>query len=108
MHAVATGDVVISLYAYSGTVHSLAGESAKCILHDWRNAPENRYNLGAREGLGLTKPFNLMAIPRVGRPERVLMSKSNLEDGVADAIAATALISVVLVGVMIWLSGLPS
>ena len=36
------------------------------------------------------------------------MSKSNLEDGVADAIAATALISVVLVALMIWLSGLPS
>ena len=36
------------------------------------------------------------------------MSKSNLEDGVADSIAATALISVILVGVMIWLSGLPS
>ena len=52
--------------------------------------------------------FNLMAIPHVRRPERVLMSKSNLEDGVADAIAATALISVVLVGVLIWLSGLPS
>ena len=36
------------------------------------------------------------------------MSKSKLEDGVADAIAATALISVALVTLMIWLSGLPS
>ena len=36
------------------------------------------------------------------------MSKSNLEDGVADAIAAAALISVALVALMIWLSGLPS
>ena len=52
--------------------------------------------------------FNLIAIPHVRRPERISMSKSNLEDGVADAIAATALISVVLVGLMIWLSGLPS
>ena len=36
------------------------------------------------------------------------MSKDNLEDGVADAVAATALISVGLVTLMIWLSGLPS
>ena len=36
------------------------------------------------------------------------MSKSKLEDGVADAIAATTLISVALVALMIWLSGLPS
>ena len=36
------------------------------------------------------------------------MSRSNLEDGVADAIAATALISVALVTLMIWLSGLHS
>ena len=35
------------------------------------------------------------------------MSKSNLEDA-RDAIAATALISVALVALMIWLSGLPS
>jgi len=54
------------------------------------------------------KPFNLIAILHVRRPERSSMSKSNLEDGIADAIAATALISVVLVGLMIWLSGLPS
>ena len=53
-------------------------------------------------------PFNLMAIPHVRRQESFLMSKSNLEDGVADAIAATALISVILVGVLIWLLGLPS
>ena len=51
MNAVAIGDVEIFLYAYFGTVHSLAGESAQCIHHDWRNAPENRYNLAAREGL---------------------------------------------------------
>ena len=36
------------------------------------------------------------------------MAKSNMEDGVADAIAATAIISVVLVTLVIWLSGLPS
>ena len=53
-------------------------------------------------------PFNPNAIPRLRGPERTLMSKSNLEDGVADAIAATALISVALVTLMIWLSGLPS
>jgi hypothetical protein len=41
------------------------------------------------------------------RKENV-MSKSNLEDGVADAIAATALISVALVTLMIWLTSLPS
>ena len=53
-------------------------------------------------------PFDPSGIPHVRRPERTLMSKSNLEDGVADAIAATALISVALVALMIWLSGLPS
>ena len=53
-------------------------------------------------------PSKLSAIPRLRRPERTSMSKSNLEDGVADAIAATALISVALVALMIWLSGLPS
>ncbi len=36
------------------------------------------------------------------------MSKSKLEDGTADAIAAIALISVALVALMIWLLGLPS
>ncbi|MEK9534301.1 MAG: methionine synthase [Halieaceae bacterium] len=36
------------------------------------------------------------------------MSKSKLEDGVADAVAATAIISVVLVTLVIWLSGFPS
>ena len=36
------------------------------------------------------------------------MAKSNMEDGVADAIAATAIISVVLVTLVIWLSGFPS
>ncbi len=36
------------------------------------------------------------------------MAKSNMEDGVADAIAATAIISVVLVTLIIWLSGFPS
>ena len=52
--------------------------------------------------------FNPSAILHVRGPERTLMSKSKLEDGVADAIAATALISVALVALMIWLSGLPS
>ena len=36
------------------------------------------------------------------------MAKSNMEDGVADAIAATVIISVVLVTLVIWLSGFPS
>ncbi len=36
------------------------------------------------------------------------MSKSNLSDGTADAIAATAIISVVIVGMYLWLSGMPS
>ncbi|MDG2459591.1 MAG: methionine synthase [Luminiphilus sp.] len=36
------------------------------------------------------------------------MAKSNMEDGIADAIAATALISVGLVTLIVWLSGLPS
>ncbi len=36
------------------------------------------------------------------------MAKSNMEDGVADAIAATAIICVVLVTLVIWLSGFPS
>ena len=36
------------------------------------------------------------------------MSKSKLEDGVADAVAATAIISVVLVTLVIWLSGSPA
>tara|TARA_B100000963_G_C22281703_1_gene517413 strand:+ start:432 stop:617 length:186 start_codon:yes stop_codon:yes gene_type:complete len=52
--------------------------------------------------------FNPKAIPHFRQSGRNLMSKSNLEDGVADAIAATALISVALVALMIWLSGLPS
>ena len=36
------------------------------------------------------------------------MAKSNMEDGAADAIAATAIISVVLVTLVFWLSGFPS
>ena len=36
------------------------------------------------------------------------MAKGNMEDGMADAIAATTIISVVLVTLVIWLSGLPS
>lgn len=36
------------------------------------------------------------------------MSKSKIEDGMADAIAATGIISIVLVTLVIWLSGLPS
>lgn len=54
------------------------------------------------------KPFVYIRVADFRRPGRTLMSKSNLEDGVADAIAATALISVALVALMIWLSGLPS
>ena len=53
-------------------------------------------------------PFTHSAVADATGPGRTLMSKSNLEDGVADAIAATALISVALVTLMIWLSGLPS
>ncbi|MBL6699066.1 methionine synthase [Luminiphilus sp.] len=36
------------------------------------------------------------------------MSKSKIEDGMADAIAATGIISVVLLTLIIWLNGLPS
>ncbi|MDG1214956.1 MAG: methionine synthase [Luminiphilus sp.] len=36
------------------------------------------------------------------------MSKSKIEDGMADAIAATGVISVVLLTLIIWLNGLPS
>ncbi|MEK9654292.1 MAG: methionine synthase [Halieaceae bacterium] len=36
------------------------------------------------------------------------MSKSKIEDGMADAIAATGIISIVLVTLVIWLSGFPS
>jgi hypothetical protein len=36
------------------------------------------------------------------------MSRSNLSDGAADAIAATAIISVVILTMYIWLSGMPS
>jgi len=54
MNAVAIGWVEIFLQAYFGTVHSLAGESAKCIHNDWRNAPENRYNFAAHKGVEST------------------------------------------------------
>ena len=36
------------------------------------------------------------------------MSKSKMEDGTADAVAATAIISIVLVTTITWLSGFPS
>ncbi|MGA0151577.1 MAG: methionine synthase [Luminiphilus sp.] len=36
------------------------------------------------------------------------MSKSKIEDGMADAIAATGIISIVLVTLIVWLSGFPS
>ena len=36
------------------------------------------------------------------------MSSDNLSDGTADAIAATAIIAVVIVGMYLWLSGMPS
>ena len=48
----------------------------------------------------------LMACPAL--PGEEMMAKSNMEDGIADAIAATALISVGLVTLIVWLSGLPS
>ncbi len=35
------------------------------------------------------------------------MSSSKLSDGAADAIAATAIIAVVILGLYIWLSGMP-
>ena len=40
--------------------------------------------------------------------EDIVMSKSNLSDGAADAIAATAIISVVILTMYLWLSGMPS
>ena len=36
------------------------------------------------------------------------MSQSKLSDGAADAIAATAIVTVVVLGMYIWLSGMPS
>tara|TARA_B100001063_G_scaffold245136_1_gene279899 strand:+ start:1394 stop:1504 length:111 start_codon:yes stop_codon:yes gene_type:complete len=36
------------------------------------------------------------------------MSKSKIEDGMADAMAATGIISIVLLTLIIWLNGLPS
>lgn len=36
------------------------------------------------------------------------MSKSKIEDGMADAIATTGIISIVLVTLIVWLSGFPS
>ena len=54
MSAVASGEVEILMQAYFGTFHSSAGESAQCIHDYWRNGPDNRYNLAAREGLDLT------------------------------------------------------
>jgi hypothetical protein len=36
------------------------------------------------------------------------MSKSKIDDGMADAIAATGIISIFLVTLVIWLSGFPS
>jgi hypothetical protein len=35
------------------------------------------------------------------------MSSSKLSDGAADAIAATAIIAVVILGMYLWLSGMP-
>lgn len=54
MSAVANGWVEIFPQAYFGTVHSLAGESAKCIHNDWRYGRDNRYNRAAREGMEST------------------------------------------------------
>jgi len=36
------------------------------------------------------------------------MSKSNLSDGAADAIAVTAIISTLVLAMYIWLAGMPS
>jgi hypothetical protein len=36
------------------------------------------------------------------------LEKERVADGVADAIAATAIISIVVLGMYIWLSGMPS
>lgn len=36
------------------------------------------------------------------------MSKSNMEDGAADAFAAAALVAVVVVSLYLWLGGMPS
>ena len=54
MNAAAIGWVEIFLQPYFGTVHSLAGESAKCTHNDWRNGRDNRYNRAAREGVAST------------------------------------------------------
>ena len=36
------------------------------------------------------------------------MAKSNLNDGAADAIAATAIVTLVVFSLYLWLSGMPS
>jgi hypothetical protein len=36
------------------------------------------------------------------------MAKSNLNDGTADAIAATAIVTIVVFSLYLWLSGMPS
>ena len=47
------------------------------------------------------------ARPTLRTSEETTMSRSNLSDGTADAIAATAIIAVVTLGMYIWLSGRP-
>lgn len=36
------------------------------------------------------------------------MSKSNMTDGAADTLAAAALVTVIVAGLMIWLTGMPA
>ena len=88
--------------------HHEADGVTPCIYTHWRFEPDNRYNPAAHPYWAHQTTFTHSAVADIARPERTLMSRSNLEDGVADAIAATALISVALVTLMIWLSGLPS
>ena len=88
--------------------HHEADGVTPCIYTYWRFELDNRYNPAPIGTRILHTPFTHSAVADATRPGRNLMSKSNLEDGVADAIAATALISVALVTLMIWLSGLPS
>ena len=105
--ALASGDHGTAMMQFQ-EVMSAAPESVAALAGVVRCLSASGDNAGAREGMDSIGALNPSAIPRLRRPERTLMSKSNLEDGVADAIAATALISVALVTLMIWLSGLPS
>ncbi|GHD29694.1 hypothetical protein GCM10007053_10680 [Halioglobus pacificus] len=50
----------------------------------------------------------MRAIPITHITQETRMSKSNLTDGSADAIAATAVITIVVFTLYLWLSGMPS